>query len=241
MSIEAKQQNQRMSRSFINFIFTTNDLDSLPIEAGDRRYNVAPRQETPIELSAQEITGFIPLELQAFAGFLLQYEVDAAQVRTPLINAAKEELRQATQTSIDQFCTAFRSGNLEYFVEGTEEQCEYSHGALAGFKEAVSQWKDDAQHGRLSIVTVPMLRNAYNVMLAQREGMKSGKFKSLMRHHAHPAKHCRDADDRWRGWHIEWKLDTAAKARLKIHLTPVPSLEQTLEKEIKKEMDNGDD
>ncbi|KKL75602.1 hypothetical protein LCGC14_2053210, partial [marine sediment metagenome] len=121
MSIEAKQQNQRMSRSYVNFIFTTNDLDSLPIEAGDRRFNVAPRQETPIVLSAAEIEAFLPMELQAFAGFLYQYEVTEAEVRTPLINVAKEELRQATQTSIDQFCSAIREGNLEYFVTGVDE------------------------------------------------------------------------------------------------------------------------
>lgn len=234
MSIEAKQQNQRMSRSFLNFIFTTNDLDSLPIEAGDRRFNVAPRQETPIKLSASEIEAFIPLELQAFAGFLLQYEVDEAQVRTPLVNKAKEELRQATLTSIDEFCTALREGNLEYFVDGVDEPTTL-YAEKDRFKGFVEQWIKDAKNKEMSAITVPMLRDAFNVML-QRDAMKTAKFKSMMFKRALPSKHCRVGDDRWDGWRTGWNVNEAAAQRLKIHLTPVPDPEEA----IKKEMDNAD-
>ncbi len=234
MSIEAKQQNQRMSRSYINFIFTTNDLDSLPIEAGDRRFNVAPRQETPIKLSAQEIEEFLPLELQAFAGFLLQYEVDAKQVRTPLINDAKEALRKATLTSIDEFCTAIREGYLEYFVDGVDEPTTL-YAEKDRFKGFVEQWLADARAGDPSQVTVPMMRDAFNVML-MKDAMKTAKFKSMMYKRALPAKHCRGGDARWDGWHVKWDVNQETAQRLKIHLAPVPDLEQ----EIKKEMKNAD-
>ncbi len=233
MSIEAKQQNQRMSKSFINFIFTTNDLDSLPIEAGDRRFNVAPRQETPIELSTQEVEEFLPLELQAFAGFLLQYEVDAADVRSTLSNEAKEDLRRATLTSIDEFCSAVRTGDIAYFADGTDEPTDF-YAEKDRFKGYTEKWLEDAKLGRSSNVTVPMLRDAFNVMLSGREGMKSGKFKSMMFKRALPVKRYRDGDHRWTGWRIDWSANQEDAARLKIHLSPVSDLE----KEIIKEMDN---
>ena len=232
MSIEAKHQNQRMSRSFVNFIFTTNDLDSLPIESGDRRFNVAPRQETPIKLSAQEITEFLPLELQTFAGFLLQYEVNEPNVRTPLINEAKEELRQATQTSIDQFCSAVREGNLEYFVTGVDEPTTL-YQEKERFKTAIEQWLKDAREGRPSVITVPMLRDAFNVMLGSRDGMKSAKFRSMMYKRALPVRHCRMGDARWEGWLGNWDVDSEIAQRLKIHLTPVPDPEERMAEELK--------
>lgn len=239
MSIEAKQQNQRMSKSFINFIFTTNDLDSLPIEAGDRRFNVAPRQETPIKLSSQEITEFIPLELQAFAGFLLQYKVDEAKVRIPLVNLAKEALRQATQTSVDQFCAAIKEGDLEYFVVGVDEPTDL-YIEKERFKQNVEQWIEDAKDKELSRVTVPMLRDAYNVMLSGRDPMKSSKFKSMMLKRALPVRYCRVGDDRWDGWRIGWSVDKYAAQRLKIHLTPVPSPEERMALELELGITNTD-
>ena len=39
----------------ITFLFTTNDFGILPIQDGDRRFNVAPRQEEPIVLSSGDI------------------------------------------------------------------------------------------------------------------------------------------------------------------------------------------
>ena len=234
MSIEAKHQNSRMSPSFVNFIFTTNDLDNLPIEAGDRRFNVAPRQETPIKLSSQEIQEFIPAELQDFASFLLCYMVDETKVRTPLINEAKEELRQATQTSIDEFCNALRYGDLEYFVDGADEPTDL-YQEKARVKENVEQWIEDAKNKEMSKVTIPMLRDAFNVMLNTRAPMKTAKFKSMMYKRALPAKFCRVSDDRWSGWRIGWSVDQATARRLKIHLTPVPDLEAKIQKELKHE------
>ncbi len=231
MSIEAKQQNQRMSESFINFIFTTNDLDSLPIEAGDRRFNVAPRQETPIELSAQEVEEFIPLELQAFAGFLLQYKVDAVTVRSTLANEAKEALRKATLTSIDEFCLAVRTGDITYFADGTDEPTQF-YAEKDRFKGYVTTWLEDAKLGRPSHITVPMLRDAFNVMLSGHDGMKSGKFKSMMFKRALPVKQCRVGDHRWAGWRVDWHVDQEDAARLKIHLAPVPDLEKEIIKEM---------
>lgn len=231
MSIEAKHQNQRMSQSFVNFIFTTNDLAALPLQEGDRRFNVAPRQETPIRLSSVEIEELIPSELQDFAGFLLCYETVEEDVRMPLLNEAKEELRRATQTSIDAFCRALREGDLEYFIEGTDEPSDL-YQEKERFKQSVEQWIKDAQLDKSSIIKTADLRDAFNVIINDR-AQKTAKFKSMMHKRALPERNCREGEHRWRGWHIKWNVEPELARDLKIHLTSVPDPEDQIKKELK--------
>ncbi|KKL75603.1 hypothetical protein LCGC14_2053220 [marine sediment metagenome] len=78
-----------------------------------------------------------------------------------------------------------------------------------------------------------MLRDAFNVMLGSRDGMKTAKFTSMMYKRAMPAKQRRAGETRWAGWHVKWDVDQETAQRLKIHLTPVPDLEERMEEELK--------
>ena len=65
--------NQIELPSYCNFIFLTNRGDAVKIEDGDRRYNVAPRQEQRIEDGFPEILtklDELQSELYIFVGLL---------------------------------------------------------------------------------------------------------------------------------------------------------------------------
>jgi hypothetical protein len=177
--------------SFINFIFTTNDFGVLPIQDGDRRINVAPRQEAKLEITPKEIDA-IESELASFSAYLSNYKVDVARVSQTMENDAKVALKEAARSSIDEFFHALHAGDLLYFVDGTHENTtEYSE--LATFKEAVEQWVADAKMGRPSRVTVPQLKAAH-VVMCRDKGMKSNAFRSMAAKRGFPVKQCRHED-----------------------------------------------
>lgn len=217
--------------SFINFIFTTNDFGILPIQEGDRRMNVAPRQMVKLEITPEDVEK-LEQELQQFSNYLMHYKYDAQRARTPMESKAKQELKEAAMTSIEEFFHAAAHGDLAYFIDGLDEDTS-EYGAAATFKQAVAQWIDDAKAGRPSQVTVPQLKAAH-VVMCRDKGMKSGHFKSMAAKRGFPAGMRRQGDTRWRGWQIDWTPQTLAeKVQLKMHLK---SVEADVEQKIKSEI-----
>jgi hypothetical protein len=230
ISIRHMQAVARMVDSFTNFVFTTNDFGVIPIQEGDRRINVCPRQETKLQITPEEVAQ-ITEELSAFSQYLTHYSVDTQLVRTPLENEAKQSLQEAARTSIEEFFHAVSDGDLEYFLEGTEEETDqYAH--LAIFKAAVERWLDDAKQDRSTLITPKELRSAHIVMCRDK-GIKMGAFKSMAAKRGQPCKRLRWEEERHWGWRVDWNLSAEEKARMKIHLTPV---EANIEEKIKSEI-----
>jgi hypothetical protein len=223
--------------SFINFIFTTNDFGILPIQEGDRRINVAPRQTVKLEITDDEIKE-LKNELSRFSSYLASYKVNKSNVIKPMENKAKEDLKAAARTSIDEFFHAAQEGDLVFFAEGQhEDSSEYS--AVATFKEAVERWIKDAKDNEPSLVTVPELKAAHVVMCRDR-GMKSGQFKSMAAKRGFPPSRPRVGDNRGYGWKVDWKLSEEDKKYLKMHLKAVKTPAE-LEEKIKSEIESSSD
>lgn len=237
ISIRHMQAAAVLRDSFINFIFTTNDFGVLPIQDGDRRFNVAPRQESPIAISLEEIDA-IEGELGAFAAYLMKYEVDAHRVTVPLQNTAKEKLKEAARSSIEEFFHAARVGDLVYFLDGVHEDTQ-EFSALSTFKTAAERWTEDAKKGVPSMVRVPELKAAH-VVMCRDKGIKSGAFKSMAAKRNFPAGRPRVGDERVLGWKIDWKLTDEEKRDLKMHLKAVPT-DAELEEKIKSEISDSSD
>lgn len=232
VSVRHMQATAKMCRSYMSMIFTTNDFGVIPIQEGDRRINVAKRQEKKLEITEAEVDA-IEGELAGFSAYLTHYEVDLHRVRLPLDNQAKEDLKEAARSSIEEFFHAAMTGDLEYFVDGTnEESTEYS--ALATFKQAVGEWMEDAKNDKPSQVRGEQLKAAHIVMCRDK-GMKGPAFRSMAAKRGFPMKQCRADDDRWRGWSIKWNLSAEAKRDLKLHLKAVLTDAQ-LEEKIKSEI-----
>ena len=119
-TIRAMRSNQTEVRNFTNFIFLTNRPDAVKIEDGDRRYNIAPRQEVKLEDAHPEVIEQIDdiyKELHDFAGILKTYEVNTRLVRTCVNNDAKTEMRHVSMSVFEEFCQALKQGKLEYFSD----------------------------------------------------------------------------------------------------------------------------
>lgn len=120
INMRAMRQNAVQVKNYTNFILTSNDYDAMAIDEFDRRFNVAPRQENRIAISAEEIAALAG-ELSQFVGYLNAYVVDMAKARTALDNAAKHKMRLYSMDSIEQYAYSIHSGNLDFlmqFVEG---------------------------------------------------------------------------------------------------------------------------
>ena len=89
LTIRAMRSNQIELPSFCNFIFLTNRADAVKIEEGDRRYNVAPRQEKKLDVVHVDLVSNIDdieKELYIFAGVLHKFQVDQRMAHTALEN-----------------------------------------------------------------------------------------------------------------------------------------------------------
>ena len=120
MTIRAMRSNQIEMPNYTNFIFLTNRMDAVKIEEGDRRYNIAPRQEKKLEEVYPEVIAnidYLEKELPEFAGILSTYKVDKRLVRTPIANNAKAQMAQVTMSVMEEFFAAIKQGNLEFFVD----------------------------------------------------------------------------------------------------------------------------
>jgi len=103
------------------FIFTSNNLDIMLLEEGDRRFNIPPRQERQLQavLPGNDTFKFveqIQLELEDFANFLHAYEVDELKAARPMDNEAKATLMSINETTISAYCNAIKSGDLPYLA-----------------------------------------------------------------------------------------------------------------------------
>ena len=106
-----------MAPNYANMIFASNKPASVEIAPDDRRFNVGPYQNTPIQLTATEVDVDIPAELTDFYAFLKQYKADPDRARKPLISAARSTLIDISRTAIDTVADAILAGNLEFLWE----------------------------------------------------------------------------------------------------------------------------
>lgn len=106
--------------SFLNVIMASNSTTPFKIEANDRRWNVPPRQETPLT----EVSAVGPMhqkrltqELQAMADYLVTRTVDENAVKVPLYSDAKTELQRNSQSLAETLAYNLDYGDFEYLVD----------------------------------------------------------------------------------------------------------------------------
>lgn len=106
-----------MAPNYANIIFASNKPAAVEIAPDDRRFNVGPYQNKPIQLTATEVDVDIPKELADFYAFLKQYKADPDRARKPLLSSARTTLIDISRTAIDTVSDALLAGNLEFFWE----------------------------------------------------------------------------------------------------------------------------
>lgn len=180
-NIRGMRENARKTRDYCNLIFTSNKIDAMEISPMDRRFNVAPRQETKLVLTPDEIEA-LSLEVGQFAGFLKAYPADQKLAATALDNDAKLHMQAASQDSLEQMCQALLDGNLEYFAQFLEPQGAHLHDvpAYMNFANTVLNWVKHAN--KTYIVHRSEIMAVYIYLHAPNQVPGPQKFKRLLEH-----------------------------------------------------------
>ncbi len=183
MTIRAMRSNQVEMPNFTNFIFLTNRMDAVKIEEGDRRYNIAPRQEQKLEhVYPEVIEGIddISKELTVFAALLQNYNVNKQLVRTPIANNAKAQMAQVTMSVMEEFFAAVRNNNLNFFTEILDISVTNVMQAqeITTAQRFVKQWIAESEWP-YSVIPMEHLRVVYSVLtedrMSQREFIKKAE------------------------------------------------------------------
>ena len=212
LGIRKMHANSRQLPSHVNLMITSNEFDAMIIDPSDRRYNVAPRQETPIDISLEEIEA-IEEELPRFSSYLRNYEINEEHAKKALNSNAKEQMRQAAMSNIEPIVLAISKGDLEtlaYMIGGPIMGDDVqSHEAC---KETIDRCLVDAIAGRSTHITKEEVysMNAYYSASKVRQG--KGKFIKMMLH--------RGIDFKDGPLIVDWKTD--------------PFVAQNIRKETKK-------
>jgi hypothetical protein len=130
LEIERKGKDRYNGRNNCSFLFASNRLKAVVLPLGDRRFNVAPRQEARIEFTkwwpgANEVEKCLGEELTHFAGFLLDYKVDKKSIGMVIQNRAKEIIQALSMTNAEEFFIAIKAGDHMWLGENIQERTGY--------------------------------------------------------------------------------------------------------------------
>jgi hypothetical protein len=114
--IRGMRQNATVCRNYSNVVLASNYDEIIPMEVSDRRFNVAPRQEIPIQLEYDDVVQ-ISVELSEFSNYLHSFEVDHKAVKRVLLSEAREKLISLSETTVSSFFHSIQNGNLSYFTQ----------------------------------------------------------------------------------------------------------------------------
>jgi len=168
VTIRKMRSNQIEVSNFTSFIFLTNHVDAVRIEPGDRRYNIAPRQETKLLEKHPDIVDqfkLIPKELLHFAGALSTFKYNESLVRMPVDNEAKQMMKTASLSVFEEFCDAIRGGDVLFFTDILDIKVTnvMMSGDIDAAQRLVKAWLSDAEKKYYSVIPAENFRLVYNV------------------------------------------------------------------------------
>lgn len=158
--LKKKYAQAHQIENHINFIFTSNEHDSIWINSEDRRFKVAPRQENYLNYSEKDIQE-IENEVQDIANYLIGYPVNENRVRKVVHNEARSNLITASQSTLDEFISIIKNGDLEALIIYHDEFVNSRNAIYADkYKSLVNEWT--LYSGQESQIAVSDLRIVYS-------------------------------------------------------------------------------
>lgn len=186
ITIRGMRSNQVEVESYTNYLFLTNRVDAVNIETGDRRYNIAPKQEEKLldkfpGIAKQLDSGKLEKELYDFAGFMQTYKVDAHLAKTAINNLAKEQMRNVSMSVFEEFCQALKEGKLSYFTDilDINTATVLHSNEIEAAQRLVKSWIAAATD---SYTVIPMehLRTVFHVQTEQNPRLSQREFTKRM-------------------------------------------------------------
>ena len=196
-------------------MFFTNRLDAVKIDTGDRRYNIAPRQDTKLLDAHPDLPDKLynmDHELRVFAGVLSTFKYEERFIHVPIDNRAKEQMRNVGMTVFEEFCKAIYEGDLLYFTA----ILDINTGTVAFANEImtaqrfVKNWVAEANDPYV-ILPTEHLRTVFHIQTEQNPRLSQREFiKRLQRHGLEPTRKRPYSADRTssviRGIETQWKI-----------------------------------
>lgn len=230
-TIRKMRIDQLEADSYTNFIFATNDIGALAINGGDRRYNVAPRQERKlihevpqIGYDAANFDRTTEAELADFADFLRHFTVDIDRAQHPMEGEAKVEAIEAAMDSATRFFRCVLKGQLEEFVPElmvrANELLHREQLMIQGVKGIVKRWVQCANRGPCH-VPVGDLRIIYSYRSGK--DINQNAFGRMLTGHNVKLEQKRrnyldSAPSNVRGLTVEWTMPDTELHALKVQL-----------------------
>lgn len=146
--------------NYTNFIFASNEFDSIKINDQDRRFKVAPRQEQSIGYSHTDIHE-LTQQLQDIANYLIGVEINEMAVKQVLMNDARAALIENSRSSVDEFIDIIKTGDLDSLLQYRKEPPGLRN---ANAHDLFELYMDQWQHytHKTCPIPVPHLRCVYN-------------------------------------------------------------------------------
>ncbi len=224
--LRGMRQDLREVPNHLNLILSSNQPNSMRIEANDRRFNVCPRQEAKLLAPGEagdELLAQIKSELQDFADYLMSREADPAKARQALDNEPKRLLQTVTQTAIEEVAEAFRKGDLEYLVDnrpstggGSILRRPVFDGEEVPIREVYREFLADAldaaKANRRHVVRRKQLFAVFELLVGKMPENKIVLKKRLGHQHLN-IKVENDHGDSVRALGVEWKVEPAQLAK----------------------------
>jgi hypothetical protein len=186
ITIRGMRSNQVEVESYTNYLFLTNRVDAVNIETGDRRYNIAPKQEEKLldkfpGIAKQLDSGKLEKELYEFAGLMQTYKVDAHLAKTAINNLAKEQMRNVSMSVFEEFCQALKEGKLSYFTDilDINTATVLHSNEIEAAQRLVKSWIATARDP-FAVIPMEHLRTVFHVQTEQNPRLSQREFTKRM-------------------------------------------------------------
>jgi len=218
--LRAMRTDLREVPNHLNLILASNRPNAMRIEADDRRFNVAPRQEEKLLQpgeKGEELIKQIEDELQEFADYLMSRGADRALARTALDNEPKRLLKIVTQTPVEEVVKSLLEGDLKYFVEQRPAAATQISPAKATFDggdyvlaqayvEFLEEALDATTTGKKHVLSHRQLHAVFQLLVGGMPATKT-KLTQLLARQNIEIKPQRVNDKTIRGFSVQWKAD----------------------------------
>lgn len=177
ISIRRMRTNEYEANSYLNLIMATNAGTAIPLSPTDRRFNIAPPQNTRLEITDKQVDD-IKSELTDFANYLASFAVDSLKARSVLKNQARQDLIDKSYNSVDLFFNAVKAGNIEFFLDLIDhsDNTGFDIGAEE-YKKLVKYWCENG----IDFIPRDELQHAYCYL--QNQKMSATKFSRMCTYH----------------------------------------------------------
>lgn len=222
--VRAMYQGAYEAENYTNWIFASNESDSMTVPENDRRTNVAGFQPNKLPITQAEMD-MIDDELQQFHDFLLHYPVDEDAAHTPIETVDRDILIDISSNSLDMTAKAVLDGNMGFFVDQLPSSDRYNANALV--RERTEAYKDTLKElmARTDPVTgrVNISRDELQVLFKycnDKVPESPNKFTTMLKHHRVYTTKVRVAEKSVYGVQVRWADLKEFGSYTKEHFTP---------------------